>query len=138
MNSSPSLPRLSALAFLYENMRSFPIWLQKLTPGQLEDLAKLMIRWQSTTDNTIEPLEEVEKREVLRAVMNCHGDTLKAAKALKIGKTTIYRKLKQWGYNLEKQLLLGQASVLRGNGRPPRQRYPSPLPSSNEPVTHSR
>lgn len=138
MNSLLSLPRLSALAFIYENMRDFPIWFQKLTPAQFEDVAKLMIRWQSTADNRIQPLEEIEKREVLRAVMNYHGDALKAAKALNIGKTTMYRKLKQWGYVLEKELLIARASGLRGNGRTARQHYSNSLPSSNQPINPSR
>ena len=138
MRSSPSLPRLSALAFLYENMRDLPIWLQKLTPAQVRDIAKVMVQWQSTPDNRIEPLEEVEKREILRALMYCEGNALIAARTLKIGKTTMYRKLKQWGGILEKQLVLAQASVLQGNKLASPQHYSSSLPASSQPLNHSR
>lgn len=134
MNATSSTIRLSSLAFIYENMRDFPTWFQKLTPAQIEDIAKMMIRWQSTGDDRIQPMEEIEKREVLRAVMNCHGDAIRAAKALKIGKTTMYRKLKQWGYILEEQLLLAQASVLRGTGKTPRRQ----LIPTNDALSQSR
>ena len=116
-----SAARMSALAFLYDRMRDFPEWFRKLTPRQVEDIVDVMVQWQLPNDsNSIVPLEEVERREVLRAVVTYHGDALEAARALKIGKTTMYRKLKQWGYILERQLLLAQASVLRGSGKRPR------------------
>ncbi|MGE5054965.1 MAG: helix-turn-helix domain-containing protein [Acidobacteriota bacterium] len=50
-------------------------------------------------------MEEIEKREVLRAVVMCDGSILKAAKLLKMGKTSIYRKLMQWGYSVQHRLL---------------------------------
>jgi two-component system response regulator HydG len=42
------------------------------------------------------PLEEMEKRAILHALDESSGDKLAAAKLLKIGKTTLYRKLKQY------------------------------------------
>jgi DNA-binding NtrC family response regulator len=45
------------------------------------------------------PLEEVEKRTILNAVTQVKGDRLVAAKLLGIGKTTLYRKLKNYGWN---------------------------------------
>ena len=43
------------------------------------------------------PLEELERRAILRALRESGGDKLAAARLLGIGKTTLYRKLKQYG-----------------------------------------
>ena len=45
----------------------------------------------------ISPLAELEKRAILHAITTLHGDKLEAAKQLGIGKTTLYRKLKEYG-----------------------------------------
>ena len=42
------------------------------------------------------PLEELERRAILRALDGSGGDKLAAARLLGIGKTTLYRKLKQY------------------------------------------
>jgi len=42
------------------------------------------------------PLEELERRAILRALHEASGDKLAAARLLGIGKTTLYRKLKQY------------------------------------------
>jgi DNA-binding NtrC family response regulator len=42
------------------------------------------------------PLEELERRAVLRTLRQTRGDKLAAARILGIGKTTLYRKLKQY------------------------------------------
>jgi two-component system response regulator HydG len=42
------------------------------------------------------PLEELERRAILRALRDAGGDKLAAARLLGIGKTTLYRKLKQY------------------------------------------
>jgi two-component system response regulator HydG len=42
-------------------------------------------------------LAEVERRAILDAIRLLKGDKLKAAKLLQIGKTTLYRKLKEYG-----------------------------------------
>ncbi|HXX18611.1 MAG TPA: sigma-54 dependent transcriptional regulator [Candidatus Acidoferrum sp.] len=42
------------------------------------------------------PLEELERRAILRALHEAGGDKLAAARLLGIGKTTLYRKLKQY------------------------------------------
>jgi DNA-binding NtrC family response regulator len=46
------------------------------------------------------PLEELERRAILRTLRETGGDKLAAARLLGIGKTTLYRKLKQ--YNMER------------------------------------
>jgi two-component system response regulator HydG len=48
----------------------------------------------------ITPLDQVEKQAILHAIEVLHGDKLKAASQLGIGKTTLYRKLKEYGLRL--------------------------------------
>lgn len=43
------------------------------------------------------PLPEVEKREILRALQHTKGDRTAAAALLHIGRTTLYRKLREYG-----------------------------------------
>ena len=50
-----------------------------------------------TEASGIAPLAELEKRAILHAISALHGDKLEAAKQLGIGKTTLYRKLKEFG-----------------------------------------
>jgi len=42
------------------------------------------------------PLEELERRAILRTLRETGGDKLSAPRMLGIGKTTLYRKLKQY------------------------------------------
>jgi two-component system response regulator HydG len=42
------------------------------------------------------PLEDLERRAILRTLRETSGDKLAAARMLGIGKTTLYRKLKQY------------------------------------------
>ena len=128
MTSPSEIAQLNTLAFLYDHQRDFPAWLRGLNHGQYVDIAKLMIRWHSTSDRQgIMPIEEVEQREVIRAIIICGGDVMKAARALKMGKTTIYRKLRQWGFSLEHRLLIHQASGLAQGARGVRDRLISGL-----------
>ena len=51
-----------------------------------------------TGDSTvITPLEQLEKQAILHAIEVLNGDKLEAARRLGIGKTTLYRKLKEYG-----------------------------------------
>ena len=57
---------------------------------------------QSSSDKLLESnelttLDEMERRAILRALQETSGDKLAAARLLGIGKTTLYRKLKQYG-----------------------------------------
>ncbi len=45
----------------------------------------------------ITPLDQVEKQAILHAIQVLKGDKLQAARRLGIGKTTLYRKLKEYG-----------------------------------------
>jgi len=49
------------------------------------------------------PLEELERRAILRTLRETGGDKLSAARMLGIGKTTLYRKLKQYHVEQEEQ-----------------------------------
>lgn len=48
---------------------------------------------------TVLPLSEVEKREILKAIEYTKGDRTVAAALLGIGRTTLYRKLKEYGFD---------------------------------------
>ena len=43
------------------------------------------------------PLAELEKQAILSTIDQLNGDKLLAARLLGIGKTTLYRKLKEYG-----------------------------------------
>jgi two-component system response regulator HydG len=45
---------------------------------------------------TIVPMSELERQTILNTIAQLNGDKLKAARLLGIGKTTRYRKLKQY------------------------------------------
>jgi DNA-binding NtrC family response regulator len=45
----------------------------------------------------VKPLADLEREAILSAIRTLDGDKLKAAKLLGIGKTTLYRKLKEYG-----------------------------------------
>jgi two-component system response regulator HydG len=52
---------------------------------------------ESTEEGGIVSLSELEKRAITQAIEQLHGDKLEAARRLGIGKTTLYRKLKEYG-----------------------------------------
>ncbi len=85
-----------------------------LNSGPVLDLADLPSNVAYTMNqrvpmpDEIMPLEELEKRAILHALHEASGDKLEAAKLLKIGKTTLYRKLKQ--YDAQKNRLSRQAA----------------------------
>lgn len=53
-------------------------------------------REQGPDDGEIAPLEVLERRAIFRALQETSGDKLAAARLLRIGKTTLYRKLKEY------------------------------------------
>ena len=50
----------------------------------------------SQPSNGIVPIAELEKQTILNALAQVNGDKLMAARLLGIGKTTLYRKLKEY------------------------------------------
>jgi DNA-binding NtrC family response regulator len=73
------------------------------TQLQQEDLAAERVR--ANGDNTepdkavpeVTTLADLERQAILAAIRTLHGDKLQAARLLGIGKTTLYRKLKEYG-----------------------------------------
>lgn len=55
------------------------------------------VRHQRDGTGCVAPLAETEKQAILNAIRILNGDKLKAARMLGIGKTTLYRKLKEYG-----------------------------------------
>jgi hypothetical protein len=108
----PVRSRMPALAFLYDNWSDLPPWVQRLTPGQVEQLAALFTRWTRQSTEPVRPIEEVKKREYLRALAYCRGDVCATAKLLGIGKSTLYRRLKSWGFAALKCHAIEQAAAL--------------------------
>lgn len=53
----------------------------------------------SGDDEPILPLPAIERRAILRAIEYTHGDRTAAAALLHIGRTTLYRKLKEYGFS---------------------------------------
>jgi two-component system response regulator HydG len=51
----------------------------------------------TTPETRILPMSEIEKQTILGTIAQLNGDKLMAAKLLGIGKTTLYRKLKEYG-----------------------------------------
>ena len=47
-------------------------------------------------DSRIVPMAEMERQAILATIEQVKGDKLMAARLLKIGKTTLYRKLKEY------------------------------------------
>jgi DNA-binding NtrC family response regulator len=50
----------------------------------------------ATLESKIVPIADLEQRAILGAIEHLQGDKLRAAKLLGIGKTTLYRKLKEY------------------------------------------
>ena len=55
------------------------------------------IALQATESPQVLSIAEMEKQAILNTIRQLHGDKLMAAKLLGIGKTTLYRKLKEYG-----------------------------------------
>ncbi len=117
---------MEALAHVYTVLRDLPAWYRRLTPGQLRDIARLMADWKNPPSAVrsadqdralgIPKLKEVERELIHRAVSLCDGDIIRAANALGMSKTTIYRKLHVWG---EHPKLLSQAAALAADASGP-------------------
>jgi two-component system response regulator HydG len=67
-------------------------------PTQIQDAQALVAAPEGAVDPAaITRLEELEKQAILHAIQVLDGDKLEAARRLGIGKTTLYRKLKEYG-----------------------------------------
>jgi two-component system response regulator HydG len=65
----------------------------------LESNRTVVVADASTADRSanVTPLAELERQAILSAIRTLKGDKLEAARMLGIGKTTLYRKLKEYG-----------------------------------------
>jgi two-component system response regulator HydG len=54
-------------------------------------------REHASADDAIVSIADMEKQAILGTIRQLNGDKLMAAKLLGIGKTTLYRKLKEYG-----------------------------------------
>ena len=55
------------------------------------------VEFQLVSDAPVVPLPEAERRAILRALSATRGERSRAARLLKIGRTTLYRKMKEYG-----------------------------------------
>lgn len=53
-------------------------------------------------EDEILPLEKVEEKSIIAAIEKCNGNVMLASKLLKIGRATLYRKIKKYGINVSK------------------------------------
>lgn len=88
---------------------------ESFTASMIFPIVTLMSKWQVPTENHgAVPLQEIERREVFRAIALSGGSITKAAQVLKISKGKIYRTLRNCGYTAQNRVLQAQASALAG------------------------
>jgi DNA-binding NtrC family response regulator len=68
-----------------------------LTVDDLEPVPDAAMHLDVTDADELVPLAEMERRAIMHALRQTDGDRLAAARLLGIGKTTLYRKLKEYG-----------------------------------------
>jgi len=71
------------------------------------------------TEEQVIPLRELERRAILQAVADAGRDKLLAARRLGIGKTTLYRKLKEYATSPAESDGLGSIRPGLDSGRTP-------------------
>ena len=120
--------RLKTLAFIYDTIHKDArhMWLRSLTPGQVRDIADLVFVWEAeqrqhtrtisvstmTLEQGVVPLKDVERTAILNAVRKL--GVKRAAEALGLGKTTIYRKLKEYEWDPERPEMAVSAAAAAG------------------------
>jgi two-component system response regulator HydG len=72
---------------------------------------------------SVMPLAEMEKQAILDALRKLGGDKLLAARLLGIGKTTLYRKLKEYGIESAEPVPSQPSRAVSGPGQMPVSRY---------------
>lgn len=66
-------------------------------PPAVSNLQTNIFGGNGSSENKIVPMVELEKQTILNTIAQLNGDKLLAARLLGIGKTTLYRKLKEYG-----------------------------------------
>jgi DNA-binding NtrC family response regulator len=77
-------------------MSSGPVLHSADLPTALQNAAQYAPSPANGGRQSVIPLAEMERRAILDALQQLHGDKLEAARLLGIGKTTLYRKLKEY------------------------------------------
>jgi two-component system response regulator HydG len=65
-------------------------------PREISQLEGSTVAGPSNGSNKIVPMSELERQTILNTIAQLNGDKLQAARLLGIGKTTLYRKLKEY------------------------------------------
>ena len=65
-------------------------------PREISQLERSTAAGAGNGNNKIVPMSELERQTILNAIAQLNGDKLQAARLLGIGKTTLYRKLKEY------------------------------------------
>jgi two-component system response regulator HydG len=65
-------------------------------PPAISQLQTCIPAGNATGSNVVVPMSELERQAILNTIAQLNGDKLKAARLLGIGKTTLYRKLKEY------------------------------------------
>lgn len=79
------------------HLGDLPSQLQQEGLDSLRPATPSLASGDATATQLVTPLAELERQAILNAIRALHGDKLQAAKLLGIGKTTLYRKLKEYG-----------------------------------------
>lgn len=74
-----------------------------LNTGSLEQSISRALRAYAAFQPPVVPLEQVIRGAITSAVMHAQGDKVRAAHLLAIGKTTLYRKLREYGECTERK-----------------------------------
>ncbi len=56
------------------------------------------------SDKAFRPFSEIKKDMFLEAIEYCNGNVVQAAKELGIGKSTLYKKLREWGISIKRTI----------------------------------
>lgn len=75
---------------------------EKLIPGYIRRGAQDEI---SISYERIQPLTEIERQAIIRALNVCRGNVAQAAKSLEIGRATLYRKMDSHGITVNRDVL---------------------------------
>jgi len=78
-------------------LADLPTELKNIALNPLRAAAAKRLEEGATPGPVVTPIAELERQAILEAIRLLDGDKLKAAKLLGIGKTTLYRKLKEYG-----------------------------------------
>ena len=86
-------------ADLHADVQTTPSRRAALTLLRRNDFALLLIdeNLASAETHAVQSIADLEKQAILATITQLHGDKLMAARLLGIGKTTLYRKLKEYG-----------------------------------------